>query len=230
MTMTDRPILFSAPMVRALLDGRKTQTRRVLPTVHPRFPQHNQIRTDVLIFDPAQPEVWYWDGKHEKVGASYPLRFALGNRLWVREASATWEGSYRDVVYRADVSDQEWSNLSADARNGAPWKRRPSIHMPRWASRLTLIVTDVRVQRLQDISEADAVAEGVGLFDAAETARLGVHIVRAVCNDCRCASHIDAMRETWAYLHGVGAWSENPWVVVPTFTVQRGNIDQMEAA
>jgi hypothetical protein len=84
--MTDRPIIFSAPMVRALLDGRKTQTRRVIPQAHPRLPHHNQIRMDVLTFDPKEPEVWYWDGVHDRVGASYRLPYAPGDRLYVREA------------------------------------------------------------------------------------------------------------------------------------------------
>ena len=136
----ERPILCSAPDVMAILDGRKTQTRRIMK------PQPNRTWPDEVT-----PH-WSVGGNRTLPGASNPLRCPYGvpgDRLWVREAWRLPDGAPKGWVdYRAD-----------DTRDGFKWK--PSIHMPRWASRITLEVTDVRVERLQDISEADAMAEGV---------------------------------------------------------------------
>lgn len=174
--MTDRPILFSAPMVRALLDGRKTQTRRVLKPS--RGAQADWLTMDVLHQAPScyLAEV---DGRlgvqmqHPRAGQCIDgididpmspltwvrLPYAPGDRLWVREAWAKVGDEQDDIhacpdmripaYYRADMVDPERQR----------W--RPSIHMPRWASRLTLTVTDVRVQRLQDITLGDICAEGL---------------------------------------------------------------------
>lgn len=225
--MTDRPILFSAQMVRALLVGRKTQTRRVLPKSHPKFPQHNQIRMDVLTFSPHQPEAWYWDGVHDRVGASYLLRYAIGDRLWVREAHALVPSSaYRmseGVVQVIDPSDRYYACVYREGwdRSAPHW--RPSIHMPRWASRLTLIVADVRVQRLQDISEADAVGEGCrcdsdGWCDYQMPATQSCETAR------------NSFRTLWNSLHGHEAWNANPWVAAISFRTIHANIDSTEAA
>ncbi|MEH7827630.1 hypothetical protein [Gemmobacter denitrificans] len=108
------------------------------------------------------------------------------------------------------------ADLAADVR-GYPW--RPSIHMPRWASRITLTVTDVRVQRLQQISEADAVAEGVSPISEPNDLKWEHY-----------SPHGVAFAALWNSLHGHGAWEANPWVVVPTFTVAHGNIDKLENA
>lgn len=211
--MADKPILFSAPMVRALLDGRKTQTRRVMPSSHPRFPLLDQISMDVLIFDPEKPEVWYWDGLHGGVGASYGIRCAVGDRLWVRESFAVsgigWGKKPKDakggkVHYRADP-DHGWQDYWGN------W--RPSIHMPRWASRLTLIVTDVRVQRLWEISRGDAMAEGCPFANMA-----------AGPNPCVWFADL------WNSINGPGAWGANPWVAAYSFRVIRANIDSKETA
>src|SRR5690606_14173331 len=127
--MTVRPIIFSAPMVRAILEGRKTQTRRPAWQAPRVF-----IQTDGEPPEPILvPTVWQ--------------KTEPGDLLWVRE---TWAESAHGPVYKADV-------LGADTDG---WGWRPSIHMPRWASRITLEVTDVRLQRLQEISEEDARAEG----------------------------------------------------------------------
>ena len=210
--MADRPIIFSAPMVRALMDGRKTQTRRVLPLAHPKFSHQNVLDPDMLV---DKQYVWFWDGVHDCVGASWPLPYAPGDRLWVRENCATW-GDH-EAIYRADDA-VEYGLAVSDGKFGAKWKARPSIHMPRWASRLTLTVTDVRVQRLQDISEADAVAEGCDAVLALTIKRPnGAHPGNP--RECYC--------DLWNSLHGPGAWDANPWVVAVTFTVQRGNIDQI---
>ena len=178
--MKERPILMSAPMVRAILAGTKTQTRRALKQV--------QVRSAAM----PEPE---WRSVHTLCPYGQP-----GNRLWVRE-------SFRDaraamlgrVLYRADGD------------NICGWK--PSIHMPRHLSRITLEVTTVRVERLQSISEADAQAEGVTpkwepgcsgrLMDA-----LGGFSFRPAAS---------AYAELWEQINGPGAWDANPWVWVVEF-------------
>lgn len=234
--MTDRPILFSAQMVRALLVGRKTQTRRVLPKSHPKFPQHNQIRMDVLTFSPHQPEAWYWDGVHERVGASYPLHFTIGDRLWVREAWRAMDG--QDAFSGSQIAEQcieagykrPWSPVRYEADGACVnWisdphtfgvgvgRYRHARFMPRWASRLTLIVTDVRLQRLQEISGEDCAAEGVCEFALMPP------------TDADAAEARIVFRDLWNSLHGPEAWSENPWVAAISFRTIHANIDSTEA-
>ena len=218
--MTDRPIIFSAPMVRALLDGRKTQTRRVLKR-QPKVLKNGIWYRPYPVLRPLQ-----WSYLHgDKVAGFVDVSYAPGDRLYVREQCATWgRGPEREpvefpVAYAAD--DTEWDDIKHDARNsktGDEWKIRPSIHMPRWASRLTLTVTDVRVQRLQEISQDDAKAEGIassrgGWWSGAD----------GQAGDTPRA----AFALLWNSLHGPGAWAENPWIVALTFTVQHGNIDQL---
>ena len=191
--MPDRPMIFSAPMVRALLDGRKTQTRRVL-----RVPgwaaEIDEIGDDGYT-------LWCVSRESGCIAPALP-QYLPHDRLWVRETCATWDGKHRDAVYRADMTQADWNDVKHDA-SSAPWKLRPSIHMPRWASRLTLIVTDVRVQRLQEISTADVVDEGL--------------------------RPDENMASVWSRLHGPDAWDANPWVCAITFTVHRCNIARMEA-
>lgn len=215
--MTDRPIIFSAPMIRALLEGRKSQTRRVISTKG-QANLFNGDWSDDYVLDPGNA-AW-----RDQI-----VRYAPGDRLWVREACATWVGGHCDTAYRADETSDSWEDLRHDARLGF-WKIRPSIHMPRWASRLTLTVTDVRVQRLRDISEADAVAEGVeplhtGYFPYGITTFMTTFVgdreVPAQC--CRTAQHSYEM--LWNSLHGPDAWDRNPWVCALTFTVEKRNID-----
>ncbi len=187
--MADKPILFSGPMVRALLEGRKTQTRRVIK-LNGRPPEYCGPRGCM-----DDPTCWGWDDpdhgdwvtlekeRGQRLGwRDLRVSYAPGDLLWVREA---WNIAFASdltpgeaiertaeecatsnrgfacacgdgVVYRATGAQQHPDH------GKARW--RPSIHMPRWASRLTLIVTDVRVQRLQEISHDDAVAEGMGIF------------------------------------------------------------------
>lgn len=195
--MADRPIIFSGPMVQALLAGRKSQTRRVLK------PQ------------PTGPVVYHQTLTSGMcVGLEREPPYAPGDRLYVREAID--KASDRDgVFYRADYEAQH-----GDA-TGLGW--RPSIHMPRWASRLTLTVTEVRVQRLQEISAGDSIAEGV---ECETCTAMG----QSACHGRGCFASIDAYRTLWNSLHGPDAWDANPWVVALTFNVKRGNIDQIGGA
>ncbi len=162
--MKERPILFSAPMVRAILEGRKTQTRRVVKPIP-------QMVTDKSI------TTWEGDAAalmrlFDQVGRACPYG-QPGDRMWVRE---TWQGPLidddldSDELPRNEYEKPEFCQYAAD---GGPTPEfmteddelvrrwRPSIHMPRWASRITLEITGVRVQRLHEISEEDAIAEGV---------------------------------------------------------------------
>jgi hypothetical protein len=205
---SDRPIIFSAPMVLALLAGRKTQTRR-LAKRHVVRKMPGGFYQDFI----DQPSPW--------------LKVAPGDRLWVREnAVAEEQYDVAGVFYHADGGWQPIANCEAAAE---AWFRMhtygvtdplnggrivPSIHMPRWASRLTLTVTDVRVQRLQDISEEDAAAEGVPAFQEVGRTHPDPHRLN--------------FRLTWDSLHGAGAWEANPEVVALSFTVERRNIDAAE--
>lgn len=235
--MTDRPILFSAPMVRALLDGRKTQTRRDLTKTFARFPQLKGYETNGTLkpidgrnvpcveFVHASLGLWHPEQNPEgRSGWYVPLKAAVGDRLWVRESfrgskgydaysPSTW--SHWPVHYEADGAPDPRDELEMNGR------LRPGIHMPRWASRLTLIVTDVRVERLQDVSEADAKAEGIEQDSDGWRDYLMPH------TQC-CGNPIDSYRTLWDHINGAGAWDANPWVAAYSFSVIKQNIDQIE--
>jgi hypothetical protein len=206
--MKERPILFSAPMVRALLDGSKTQTRRAL-RVQP---------LDVVPMngDLAGRE---WVGLMEREpkpsGAVFHCKFGVpGDRLYVRE---TWSQPTTldpgPTVYRADYPawvPAHFTNLPA--LDEITWK--PSIHMPRALSRIMLEIVSVRVERLQDCSEADARAEGVALDETSPPGPLWRR-ERGVGNWHSGAR--GAYRELWEAINGAGSWAANPWVWVVEF-------------
>lgn len=213
--VSDLPIIFSAPMVRALLDGRKTNTRR-LPSIrgHRSISEFQRSTTDGYDWTFRDAQKRWHDLTHDDLMRR--LKWQIGDRLWVREAfrgARGYEGlppakwGNKPVWYCADgdPDPRTWWHLSSRAR--------PSIHMPRWASRLTLTVTDVRVQRLQDISEEDARAEG---WPGPET-DLGYPIIEPR----------KWFAGLWDALHGPGAWDANQWVVAITFDVRKGNIDEV---
>ena len=204
--MKERPILFSAPMVRAILEGRKTQTRRV---VSDRNSQGNYKASCLHIEDaftdpgpsPAGNPGPYL--KAEVIGSRditerlYP-RFVPGDRLWVRETFHAFpDGRIR---YRCDPLF-EFSGTFDE-----PWT--PSIFMPRSASRITLEVTGVRVERLQAISEEDAMAEGAPPI--------------LVPPDGGSEPHVEGFRDLWGSINGPGSWDANPWVWVIEFRAAGG--------
>lgn len=212
--MADRPILFSAPMIRALLAGRKTQTRRILKDA--------PTEPGWLLYCEAS-------GKRTWVGPNgYPsmpcvLRFAVGERLWVRE---TWRALNRfnsfpitpgsAIAYEADDNQGDRRPIPI----GRMGKLRPSIHMPRWASRLTLAVTEVRVQRLQDISEADARSEGMPVDHLSQPYEPPPPEVDSWQGYGRASFAL-----VWSEMHGKDSFYANPWIVALTFTVEQRNID-----
>jgi hypothetical protein len=195
--MRERPILFSSAMILALLAGKKTQTRRVAKGV---ASVHAHTGEPLAQLDSAGPRV--------------PCPYGQpGDQLWVRESfAAHW--MYDNLPpsqarsEREDLrdTDNRWyfaDGHDAPSQRGAPvaglrGKSRPSIHMPRWASRISLEITGVRVERLQDISNADSIAEGA-------------------------AGHPDgpwhAYRSLWTLINGPESWEANPWVWVVSFKV-----------
>ncbi len=218
----DRPIIFSAPMVRALLDGRKTQTRRVLK------PQPEATWS----LDPARwpaarvGRFWFTDDPAMPGNHCICARFEPGDRLWVRENHALVGGGDPGIPiyaanWREDARARGFDNIP-----DKPPRWTPSIHMPRWASRLTLIVTDVRVQRLQDISEEDAIAEGVSKI------RDCCYVVPGFDYDkiglCH-TSPVTPFQKLWESINGEESWAANPWVVAITFRTIKANIDSAEA-
>ncbi len=218
--MADRPIIFSGPMIRALLAGTKTQTRRALKPV-PRldhFASEHLEDFELRGFEVVEQP----DGRH----LVYRPQWRAGDRLWVHEAFIRY--------YELDGDDQPCSELLTcyradgwplagwydrdreETRDAPPWCS--PIHMPRALSRLTLTVTEVRVQRLQDISEADARAEGAprllmddegGFYEHGD----GLHRV--------------GFAGLWAHLHGPASWDASPWVAAISFRSTPANIDSL---
>ena len=223
----ERPILFSAPMVRAILDGRKTQTRRIVK------PQPEMIQD-------CDPEGYSWVpqyGGRELSWTQCPYG-QPGDRLGVREAHSilNTHGQHRADGLRWGPWGGLPTTVSPDGTKIAyyregfdradPPRWRPSIHMPRWASRLTLEVTGVKVERLQDISEADALAEGVVWSD--EWSAFVVPGIEHPNEDFPVLSRPTARAmyaALWDFINGLGAWSENTWVAAVTFRPHLCNID-----
>lgn len=270
--MSEKPILFSAAMVRAILSGSKTQTRRAmkLPTKsdsggpiyeHPRMGGWAATtfggggcftfgRGGERIPTPETVGIW-----HQTCGVAIAARWQAGDRLWVREALtarplpnfltgeptnaivAAYAADDEDVVEQAGFNLCPWWKGGEDKRRGLP-----SIHMPRWASRITLEVTGIKVERLQDISEADAIAEGLlsqqgdddmagagykwtglgyhgGTFDKHGGATFHVPNHDGQCS-CRVGGATPAQcayRDLWTHINGPGAWEANPFVVAISF-------------
>lgn len=199
-------------MVRALLAGTKTQTRRVVKwrKVSPGLNLGFTGLSASMFSTGAVLQSRRGDGAWEERCDVTPCPYGRpADRLWVRESHWWFKdepdhetGYYppaltaEDVTYRADGDDGR-----------KVW--RPSIHMPRWASRILLEVTDVRVERLQDISEADAAAEGVK--------NCGSYWQPSDDINCPCAFAYGAYKVLWESINGPGSWEANPWVWAITF-------------
>lgn len=216
----ERPILFSGAMVRAILDGRKTQTRRVVKhrgTIPPPWATYaeelSQLKYDLSAWapsgifmwseeqtpgEPLKPlRRWPFEGDEAELPGAYAIPCPYGqpgDRLWVRETHSL-------RILPEESSDGKgiaWYRADGDVYQGM-LRWRPSIHMPRWACRLELEITGVRVERLNDCSDADAAAEGWPGFN--ETS-------------------LDSMAwysDLWEQINGAGAWEANPWVWVVEF-------------
>ena len=226
--MTVRPILFSGPMVVALLEGRKTQTRRLLKPQPPEWAVHASC-----LFKPVSLYQWSeaeqappreldrWPNKDEGT----KLRWCPCDLLWVRETWAPPIGGRQSpewVQFRADHDEK--AVKQATRKHGSGW--RSAIHMPRWASRITLQVTDVRVQRLQEISREDAIAEGIAWSD-----RSSGYSYDPV--DGGPGYHASDPRESfftlWRSINGDDSVDANPWIVAVTFATHKANVDTVLA-
>lgn len=237
--MTDRPILFSGPMVRAIIDGTKTQTRRVLKVQPPKW--------QAMVIDITEPffceeeQEWgqvetIWSGplvpgmcepEREEWRPLKGLHYAIGDRLWVRE---TWRAHKNwNSAKPNNISTRSRIWYDADERDNCDQhgKTRVSIHMPRWASRLTLTVTDVRVQRLKDISTEDVLAEGAPLCPYhTDYTQDGTNPYMCTIEGRHGTQSPHAWyHRLWDSINGPDAWCANPWVVAVSFTVERRNID-----
>lgn len=243
--MADHPTLFSAPMVRAILreierpGTGKTQTRRTSGV-----PEIEQ-----------QPNgLWHIHNRHGGVlnvaetdigsTAADMLLIEAGDRLWLREAwrlpatldadsPAQFAAGIREmgctgpnglVCFEADGRDA-WGDVYGTLPVG---RLRASMHLPRALSRLTLYVTDVRVQRLQDISDEDALAEGAYL--AKRSGRISDDYATMAVAGHWFSSSRHWYADLWDRINGPGAWEANPWVVAYTFVPARGNIDTLPSA
>lgn len=205
----EKPILFSSPMVRAILDGRKTQTRRVVKP---------QPDSDCAHFTTANGMYWFpVDGDGAYLGDSISCPYGdPGDRLWMRSAYS--------VRYDEERSEAHWTSeglwVTTHGRptrvDGEPMAlgRKPAIHMPRWLSAEgwpDLEITGVRVERLTTINWLDACAEGVGPPP-------GRHHVNSPDTDADREACIGAFRELWDSINGKKhLWASNPWVWIPEF-------------
>lgn len=253
--MTDRPIIFSGPMVVSLLAGRKAQTRRIL-RLPPKLSSSGNWEVSSIggagVSDargnpvPQMPCIW-----QIATGATVVPNYAVGDRLWVKE---TWQVGMSDggpcVAYRANADrvypvftgpdEGAGPSFDYDAHPAKAWRHGywvpdieasgpwgSALHTPRWASRLTLLVTEVKIEPLQVISQENAIAEGIerygygniwGWVDYGETNP----------NMTRCfADPRASFRSLWESLHGADGWEANPFVVALTFRVERENIDRL---
>ncbi|WP_373863386.1 hypothetical protein [Pantoea agglomerans] len=213
--MRERPIIFNADMVRAVLDGRKTQTRRIVNGVPSSHDFHGWVLSSTSTKD--EGKACWAIGKSPLLNKPIRVRCPfgeVGDRLWVRETwmpDAPRDGTWGDVEFYG-CKGSPLSMIPKRYRkpehciHRASWEGiemvgwTPSIHMPRWASRITLEITGVRVERLQDISEQDAAAEGA----STELSLIG-------------EKHYLGYRSLWKSIYGADSWQSNPWVWVIEF-------------
>lgn len=201
--MRERPILFNADMVRAVLDGRKTQTRRIMREQPEVIPKEDEL---------GKPGFWIPFNAGKTMVRNDDMHIACpfglkGDRLWVRETFRVHSRAtdVATLVYKAS-EQQSWTQqthrvpIEKCNKPAVVDKWTPSIHMPRWASRITLEITGVRVERLQSITEEDAKAEGV----KTECSVIGDR-------------HFLGFRSLWKSIYGDDSWQANPWVWVVEF-------------
>lgn len=180
-------------MVRAILDGSKTQTRRIVKNM-PREVEGGYFEA----YNKGNAWNW-WTKDHRPSLPQIKCKYGKpGDRLWVRETWAWFdaEKGHEGCVYRASENGQAWE------REDEGWRWKPSIHMPRWASRITLEVESIRVERLNDCSMEDALAEGVSDHDPDTGAWQNPK---------------EQYADLWESINGPGSWDANPWVWVVTF-------------
>lgn len=246
--MADKFVSFHTHSIRGLLADRKTQSRRALRPYEPKPGAQTDPKGLFKPRDRCGPAANFY----------HPHRFEVGDRLWVKEDWRTFvslDGTDPSEVWSKDqergagvayvaggglsIMKSTHEYLFNDARGDlSPFgKVRARMFMPKWVSRLTLVVTEVRVQRLLDISEVDAIAEGIEpVYDDRspgetfwkdyETYQDGTPHAHAIVPY---TSPIASYRSLWEEINGRGSWSENPWVAAYTFTVIKNNIERIAA-
>lgn len=232
----ERPVLFSSPMVRAILEGRKTVTRRVMANqlnvgwrLHPEFPlstinsaHPKKGRFGALIRRELSPGSGKFE--HDLIPSPYGQP---GDRLWVRESfSGPWcmeatEGCAAVPPSKWGQSSRIWYWADGEPTHGDWTRPRPSIHMPRWASRILLEITAVRVERLQEgegetAYESRYVAEGINEIHHGD-GEYYYHAFQSEPGPGNWCDPFDAWRELWVSVNGAESWNANPWVWVVEF-------------
>jgi hypothetical protein len=207
--MKERPILFSAPMVRAILDGTKTQTRRV---VKPQ-PYQSEFEPDTLHINGLTKKGEFFSASTniEEFIKRCPYG-KVGDQLWVRE---TFNGTWcEEVIYKADGDSAKAAGYEKEPK----WK--PSIFMPRSFSRIQLEIIDIGIERLQDINEEDAISEGMSqavadaIFNVDELSVFAASFILAPH-----ATNRILFESLWEKINGADSWAQNPWVWVIEFKV-----------
>ena len=221
----ENPILFSGAMVRAILQGRKTQTRRMIKpqpiTWHHeerefeflRTEEHRPVFADTFakIYSPyGQPDDFLWVRETWKTGCNLDKY----SPKQIREKFE--DGKCCPMFYVADGEHKRWGNH--DIADFGDWgKTRVSIHMPRWASRITLEIVDVRIEQLQSISNADIAAEGIEPIGDERSVGSDGQFAQAGRLENRYSTMRQLWSELWESINGAGSWSANPWVWVVEF-------------
>jgi hypothetical protein len=208
----ERPILFNTPMVQAILSGQKTQTRRIVNKAPTTEINHRLIALD---------NGWNWQvdqqgivpTMHREIHNPMVCPFGqIGDRLWVRETFRLYdldECPHADFPCGCPRNGTPLYKASHDCGDGEKWK--PSIHMPRSACRLILEITNIRIERLNDITSEDAKAEGFDYSTHPSAIQMG-YAIGAKTN----------FRVTWEQIYGHNEWNKNPWVWVVEFKVIQG--------
>ena len=220
--MNNKPILFSTPMVQAIIEGRKTQTRRIvkpqppeyarLTSYHPVDYMAERFRNKISWFIEEAGDLWPCNTEDAIKNPYVPV----GGYLWVRE---TWAPLTKGYAYKADP----FINSSPSGK----W--HPSIHMPKAASRITLLVKGIRVEKLQDISEEDAIDEGIERVggDASVSPWRNYRISEPSVKSLHCSAPSRSFMALWESINGQGSWSVNPWVWVIEFDLILKNINDV---
>lgn len=213
--MKERPILFSAPMVRALLDGTKTQTRRIVKCFKHYVPAEEREIDCVTDSDGLPSRV-------DMIGEDLCPYGETGDKLWVKETWFTQPYHDHQKPTEIPVGAGLFYNATDKIRGVQTPKLRPSLFMCRWMSRIQLEITRVRVERLNDISEADAIAEGIESNAIVSNGRRELPVWRDYAQKNFdpfewFSSPRDSYRTLWESINGAGSWAVNPWVWVIEF-------------
>lgn len=210
-SVKERPIIFSTPMVKAILENRKTQTRRIIKPQ----PKENTIRmyAEETIDFSAKTDRWYAEyldnGRQWTDSGTTTCPYGtIGDALWVRETFYECVNNNDRIHYAANRQPIQ----NTETRT---YRKRPSIFMPRSASRITLEITDIRVQRLQEITEEDARAEGIAPLDEHKT---NILTANEWSKERIASLYINQFKSLWDSINAKRApWASNPWVWALTF-------------